>query len=160
MRAISFIISVMALVALYECKVAKKSLKAEETWNKSFEKALKSKDEVKMRTPHHLPLLPRRRRPLVPFQEPHQRRRLLHRQTRHQLHTRRGQPLRQLHRHLALHRPLRQRCQLGHSRRRVRTQRRLCPHPARLALRARLHLRRCLHHAGVRQVFNFCFYFI
>jgi hypothetical protein len=58
MRAISLIISVIVLVALYESKVVEKrkimvrNLKTEEKWNKSFEKSTlgktKSKEEVKM----------------------------------------------------------------------------------------------------------------
>jgi len=63
MRAISLIISVIVLVALYESKVVEKgkvmvrNLKTEETWNKSFEKATlgktKSKEEVKTRKEGH-----------------------------------------------------------------------------------------------------------
>ncbi len=53
MRAISLIISVIVLVALYESKVIEKgkimvrNLKTEETWNKSFEKATLGKTKSK-----------------------------------------------------------------------------------------------------------------
>ncbi len=63
MRAISLIISLIVLVALYECKVVEKgklmvkSLKTEETWNKSFEKArlgkTKSEGEKKAKNEGH-----------------------------------------------------------------------------------------------------------
>jgi len=63
MRPISLIISVIVLVALYECKVIEKGkliekiLKTEETWNKSFGKGrlgkTKSEGEKKMRKEGH-----------------------------------------------------------------------------------------------------------
>ncbi len=63
MRAISLIISLIVLVALYESKFVEKrmvllrNLKSEEKWNKSFEKATlgktKSKEEVKTRKEDH-----------------------------------------------------------------------------------------------------------